>query len=118
MTPSDIAALPKGRDLDEHVERLVFGKDPKPSTPRYSTTNHALAILGLNLPFGVGRANRQDAFYNEAKPYFAEDRTPTVKGQFPLRVIASTPEVALCKLACIYKIMNAEGEKPATPPTA
>jgi hypothetical protein len=108
MSPKEIVALARGRELDLAVHRLVFRSESEKNVPRYSTSSAAFSIIeGTELPIAVGRSQKSDAFFNPDKPFFAEDRTPiVVKGQRTMRVIAATPEVALCKAACIYVLDN------------
>ena len=108
MTPQEIAALPRGEELDRAVASIVFGVEaPDGNTPKYSG-QAALSILEKrDLPLKVGRIMRADPAWSEARQFYAEDQTPsTAKGMFPLRVVAATPSVALAKLACIYCIVN------------
>lgn len=108
MTPAEITALPVGPELNEAVDRIVFGVDnPDGNTPKYSTSAALLILEKTELPFRVGRLSKRDVGYTDARPFLAEDTTPpTAKGMFPLRVIAATPAIALCKLALIYKVLN------------
>ncbi len=108
MTPQEIAALPVGPELDRTVARLVFGAEkPDGNTPKYSKDAAWRIFEQTELPIRLGRISRRDPNYTDARPFYAEDTTPpTAKGMFPLRVIAATPQVALCKLACIYMVHN------------
>jgi hypothetical protein len=101
-TVESILKLSAGKELDAAVHEFVFGLTEGAPLKYSANTNLLRTITDASLPLSVGRMADNDPSFTKERPYFAEDTRPIVsRGQKRIRVVAATPEVALCKAACI-----------------
>lgn len=104
LTPEAIAALRPGPELDRYVHLIVLGlpDESNHEVPPYSESPASLAVLSV-VPIEVGRFADNDPEVSEDRPYYGRFTVGPVGDSKSYMMKTTTPEMALCKAALLYK---------------